>query len=63
MKKLGFHAAHIWIFIFSLLFSYQSPQADSDDSIAVGKFSKASLEIEIPEGWKPLNFPNIEKKT
>jgi len=63
MKKLGFHAARIWIFVFSLLISQQSLQAASDDRIAVGNFSKASLGMELPEGWKPLYFQNIEKRT
>ena len=63
MKNLGFHSARIWIFIFSLLMSQNPLQAASDDRIAVGDFSKSSPGMDLPEGWKPLNFQNIEKKT
>jgi hypothetical protein len=34
-----------------------------DSVIEVGSFSKASPGQELPEGWKPLTFSNIERKT
>ena len=63
MKNLGFHAARIWIFIFSLLMSQNPLLAAPDDRIAVGEFSKSSPGTNLPEGWKPLSFRNIEKST
>ena len=63
MKNLRLHAARTWIFIFWLLMPQNSLQAATDDSIAVGDFSKSSPGTDLPEGWKPLSFRNIEKST
>jgi hypothetical protein len=63
MKTCGFHAAPVWLFVLSFLISSPSLQAASDDAIAVGAFSKSSPGRELPEGWKALNFPKIEKRT
>jgi hypothetical protein len=38
-------------------------QAQTASTIEVGSFSKASPGQELPEGWKPLTFQNIERKT
>jgi len=45
------------------LLNAQILQGQSDSIIEVGSFSKASPGQEFPEGWKPLHFQNIERKT
>jgi hypothetical protein len=63
MRDLLFQAACIWTSILTLLVTLPSSQAATDDLIVVGSFSKASPGRELPEGWKPLSFRNIEKGT
>jgi hypothetical protein len=62
VKKSNILPAGLTIFLF---LSVQVPilQGQSDAVIEVGGFSKATPGQEFPEGWKPLNFPNIERKT
>ncbi len=61
MRNLRLLAAYTWVFICALLVSLPASQAA--DLLPVGVFSKASPGSEFPEGWKPLYFQNIEKRT
>jgi len=49
--------------LFGSLFSYSASHAQTASVLEVGSFSKASPGLELPEGWKPLSFRNIERAT
>jgi len=63
MRKAKFLSNVFATILLVLLFSSSSFQAQTAAALEVGSFSKALPGLELPEGWKPLNFRNIEKST
>lgn len=63
MRKTGLHANLIRISLLPLLFFFPPGQSAAAERLPVGIFSKSSPGGEFPEGWNPMNFQNIERKT
>jgi hypothetical protein len=63
MRKTKFLSNVLATILLVLPLSSKSLQAQIAAVLEVGSFSKALPGQDLPEGWKPLTFQNIEKKT
>jgi hypothetical protein len=63
MRNLSLQKTRPWLWIFAFLVFYLPSPFAAAEQLPVGVFSQASPGGELPEGWKPLKFQNIEKMT
>jgi hypothetical protein len=63
MRNLSLQQTRTWLFMGALLAFLPPSLSAAADLIPVGVFSQAAPGGELPEGWKPLKFQNIEKMT